>query len=387
MRDMGPDSNVCLVGHPFAPIGRGEDVRCSFRALRSVAARPALLDIYRHNTPDADAWQEFGGALRDEAGGINVFHLNGDEVDASLATLSGRIPAGAYNIVYPAWELSRYPQEWARQLDRFDEIWAPSRFILDALAPVVTRPLLHMPLACEVVLSSLRSRRYFGIPESAYAFLFFFDFRSYVSRKNPYAVIRAFEALCRARPMADTCLVVKVNGSEAAPRALAELRAAVAPLRGRVVLIEQSLSDNDTKNLVRLCDCFVSLHRSEGFGRGLAEAMYLGKPVVATAYSGNLDFMDADTALLVPYQLVPVGEGEYPHADGQAWAEADVERATAHMQSLLDDPAAGRVLGHRASLAVRAATGLRAAGLRYVARLDAVVTARADRRSLATTSS
>src|SRR3546814_12429317 len=92
-------------------------------------------------------------------------------------------------------------------------------------------------------------------------------------------------------------------------------------LRTRVVLINRQMDDNDTKNLLRCCDCFVSLHRSEGFGRGLAEAMYLGKPVIATRYSGNLDFMDERTAYLVDHELVPVQTGEYPFAEGQHWAD------------------------------------------------------------------
>ena len=361
----------CLVGHPFAPIGRGEDLRCSFRALRSVAVKPKMVDLYGCNEPDPDAAEEFAPFLGKDFGEVNVFHLNGDEIELAMATVADAMPKQAFNIVYPAWELSRYPQEWAAQLDRFDEVWAPTRFIRDALEPAVSKPVVHMPLACEVVLSSFRSRRFFGIPESAYAFLFFFDFRSYASRKNPYAVIRAFERLRQLRPTANACLVMKVSGSDAAPEALAELQQALAPLRGRVVLIDQSMTDNDTKNLVRCCDSFVSLHRSEGFGRGLAEAMYLGKPVIATNYSGNLDFMDESTALLVDYRLVPVKPGEYPFPQAQVWADADSAHAAAHMAALLDDPERGRAMGRAASRMVRERVGLRAAGMRYRTRLEA----------------
>lgn len=365
-------AGVCLVGHPFAPIGRGEDVRCTFRALRSAAVRPAIVDLYGHCRPDADALEEFGPFLRKAPGAVNVFHLNGDEVDLALATVGDALPENAYNIVYPAWELSRYPREWALQLDRFDEIWAPSTFIRDALVPAVAKPVVHMPLACEVSLSSFRSRRYYGIPEAAYAFLFFFDFRSFAFRKNPQAVIRAFQRVCRLRPSANACLVIKVHGGEAAPDALEALQRDLAGLRDRVVLIDESMSDSDTKNLVRCCDCFVSLHRSEGFGRGLAEAMYLGKPVVATRYSGNLDFMDDDTAYLVDHTLVPVKPGEYPFPESQVWADADVEQAAAHMALLLDDPERGRITGRAASQAVRTRIGWRAAGTRYRERLEAI---------------
>lgn len=363
--------DVCLIGHPFAPIGRGEDVRCSFRAMRAVALRPGILDLYGHQRPDACAEAEFGAHLRARPGAINIFHLNGDEVELALSTL-GTLPQNACNIVYPAWELSRYPQQWVRQLDRFDEIWAPSTFIRDALLPAVRKPVILMPLACEVMLSEFRSRRYFGIPEAAYAFLFFFDFRSYATRKNPQAAIRAFTRLCRRRPSANTCLVIKVHGAEAAPDAFAQLQSDLDELSGRVVLINRQMDDNDTKNLLRCCDCFVSLHRSEGFGRGLAEAMYLGKPVIATRYSGNVDFMGDDTAYLVDHALVPVQPGEYPFAEGQQWADADAGQAADYMAALVDDPTHGYAIGRAASRSVRTQIGWRASGMRYRQRIETV---------------
>ncbi|ULU25212.1 glycosyltransferase [Dyella terrae] len=132
------------------------------------------------------------------------------------------------------------------------------------------------------------------------------------------------------------------------------------------------MTDNDTKNLVRCCDAFVSLHRSEGFGRGLAEAMYLGKPVVATAYSGNMDFMDSDTAHLVGYDLVPLKAGDYPHGEGQKWADAHVDEAAAHMITLVDHPEDGRSMGKRAARRIRNFCGYRAAGIRYRDRIDAL---------------
>lgn len=364
------DISTCLVGHPFAPIGRGEDVRCTFRALRSVAVQPRVLDLYRINRPDSDVLEELQPFLTTSPGKLNIFHLNGDEVEQALETLGDGLPNDSYNVIYPAWELSQYPSAWAEQLNRFDEVWAPTQFIFDALRPVISKPLIRMPLACEVVLSSFRSRRYFGIPESSYAFLFFFDFRSYAARKNPGAVIKAFELLRRQRPTTDACLVIKTHGSHAAPQALAALIEAIAPLRDRVVLVDQAMTDNDTKNLVHCCDAFVSLHRSEGFGRGLAEAMCLGKPVIATAYSGNLDFMDSDCAYVVDYDLIPVKSGEYPHAGNQVWADANVEQAAAHMVALADSPDLGRQMGRRASQKIRDSVGYRAAGIRFRDRLD-----------------
>ena len=360
----------CLIGHPFAPIGRGEDVRCTFRALQAAAVPCTVLDLYGANKGDPALRAEFGHVQVSTPGAINIFHLNGDEIAPAFNAPGGRLADDPYNIVYPAWELSGYPKEWAEQLDRFDEIWAPSQFIYDALRPVVSKPLHKMPLACDVVLSEFRSRRYFGIPESSCAFLYFFDLRSYSARKNPMAVIQAFEQLRAKHPLMDVCLVLKLHGGTTSPDAAAAIKKIAAAAHGRIILIDREISDNDVKNLVRCCDVFVSLHRSEGFGRGLAEAMSLSKPVVATAYSGNMDFMDSETACLVGYDLVPVGPGEYPFHEGQVWADAKVDEAAAYMEALAIDPGLRGDLGARAKLKVRPLIGYRAAGLSYRSKLE-----------------
>jgi len=366
-------NGLALVGHPYAPIGRGEDVRCTYRALRSVALQPALVDIYGLIEPDKDAQREFELFINQKLGKVNVFHINGNEVEQSLQHLKRRRQPGSYNIIYPQWELSCYPGEWASQLDRFDEIWAPSEFVLKSLAAVCKKPVILMPLPTEVMLSSFLGRRYFGIPESDYIFLFFFDLRSYSSRKNPVAVIDAFRCLMAKRQAAQSHLVIKIHGADHAPEMLEKLLSNIQDLRGRVTLINEVMTDNEVKNLVRCCDCFVSLHRSEGYGRGLSEAMFLGKPVIATAYSGNMTFMSSNTALLVPYKLIPVGKDAYPHWQDQVWADPDVEQASDYMTQLLDDPDFGRILGEQASRHIRVEFGYRATGFRYRQRLEEAV--------------
>jgi glycosyltransferase involved in cell wall biosynthesis len=364
--------SVSLVGHPYAPTGRGEDVRCSYRAMRSVALKPTITDIYKLQVPDIDQVAEFAMASSDLAAAVNIFHVNGDEIDQAMAHLSYHKPWNGYKVIYPAWELAQYPKEWALRLDKFDEIWAPSQFIKDALESECRRAVYHMPLACEVVLSSFLSRRYFGIPESDYTFLFFFDVRSFTQRKNPEAAVKAFHQLLLLRPFSRARLVLKVNGGELAPDVMSGLRESLSNISHSVTVITRLMSDNEVKNLVRCCDCFLSLHRSEGYGRGIAEAMFLGKPVIATAYSGNMDFMSADTSFLVPFDLVPVGAEAYPHWQGQMWANPDDSVASQYMARLVDDPNLGRQVGERASQRIRRNWSYRATGLRYLQRLEAI---------------
>jgi glycosyltransferase involved in cell wall biosynthesis len=373
MKRAGVDCDIGLIGHPFAPIGMGEHIRCGYRALRSVALRPRLLDIYKLEKPDQEDLREFSVVMGDAAADINIFFINGDEVEQALAHLSYHKPWTGYNVIYPAWELSKYPEVWLQHIDRFDEVWAPSRFIEDALKEACKPPVFHAPLACEVLLSSFVPRRCFGIPEGDFVFLFFFDIRSYPARKNPFAVIEAFRKLTALRPFSSVHLALKINGlNMASAEVLARLQAELDPIRSQVTLLDQVMTDNEVKNLVRNADCFVSLHRAEGFGRGMAEAMYLGLPVIATGYSGCMDFLTPDNALLVDHSLIAVEKGEYPFWEGQVWADPDVEAAVHQMVRLVDDPGYGRTLGQRARVDIRGQLGYRPVGWRYRQRLDAI---------------
>lgn len=365
-------SDVCLAGHPFAPIGMGEHVRATFRSLRAVHATPQVHDIYKLVQPGEAELAEFGSHLTDSAAPINIFHINGNEVDQVWKHINHSRPMSGYNIVYPLWELPRYPEEWAVELDRFDEIWAASRFVMEGLQKACSKPVVHMPLATEIRLDQFLSRRYFGVPEADYVFLFFYDLRSYSARKNPQGVLEAFKKLVEKRPYSKTHLVIKVNGVETNPEAFEALKAEVHALHGRVTLIDRMMSSTEVKNLLRSSDCFVSLHRSEGYGFGIAEAMVLGKPVIATAYSGNMDFMTEETSFAVDYHLVPVMEGEYPHHEGQRWADPDYEQAAGYMIKLVDEPAIGRSIGKRARQHMQCYFDYRSTGLRYRERLGEI---------------
>lgn len=369
---MAKQPDLVLVGHPFAPIGCGESLRCSYRAFRSVAMKPQLLDVFGYFKPEADAELEFSPALTSKLGKVNIFHLNADEVSSALTAIGQQ--RGGYNIIYPNWELAKFPTPWIAELEKFDEVWCPSGFIYEAIREQVKMPVKHLPVACEVSLSSMLSRRYFGIPETAFAFIFFFDFRSYASRKNPDAVVEAFLRHCEDLPLANSHLVIKTSGAESDIAAYAKLEKKLAPLRNRVSLINKTMSDNEVKNLIRCCDSFVSLHRSEGFGRGLAEAMYLGKPLICTGYSGNLDFMDSESAMLVGHTLVTVKEGEYPFSEGQVWADADINQAAGYMTELYLDRELARELGKRASRTVRSKVSYRVVGMNYKRRLEEILT-------------
>lgn len=367
---------LVLAGHPFAPSGRGEDIRCSFRAFQAVGLTVYIRDIYSYEKQvDPDFKNEFDSHLVKKMGDINIFYINGDEVEQALKHIEADISSDAYNIICPQWELSIYPKDWTKQLNRFDEIWAPSKFVFNSIQKTVSKPVFHMPLSTQVQLTSFLGRRYFNISESSYIFLFFFDLKSYFDRKNPYTVIKAFEKVCIERPDKDAHLVIKINPLTSLHNKVHWLIQKIdqCPFRDRITIIDELFSDNEIKNLIRCCDCFVSLHRSEGYGRGMAEAMFFGKPVIATGYSGNLDFMNEEISILVRFKLINVIEGSYPHAKGQVWAEPDVENAVYYSLRLLDDRDYGRNLGQIASRYIRTNFSYRAIGLKYIERFNEIL--------------
>ncbi len=361
---------VCQVGHPFNPIGTGRATRLVFAGLRAGGAEVSVRDVYKFQKPETALGRAIVPVLTEEFGAVNLFHLNGDEIEPALAQLGG-MPAG-YNIVAPFWELPRFPDVWARQVERFDEVWANSAFIRETLARAVKIPVLDMPMATEVDFAVFEDRKAFGIPEDCFAFFTFFDGRSYVERKNPQAVVECFRRVVGLRPLARICLVVKLHGGEEAPEGVKNLLAGLGDLGERVVVLNETMKEERVHNLIRCCDAFVSLHRSEGFGIGMAEAMFLGKPAIGTGWSGNMNFMAAANSFPIGYRLVAVPEGAYPHWENQEWAEPDVDEATAVMLRLVDDPVAGRELGKRASREMRTRFSYRASGLRYAKRLEEI---------------
>jgi glycosyltransferase involved in cell wall biosynthesis/SAM-dependent methyltransferase len=368
-----------LVGHPFIPTGRGEDIRCALRSFEAAGMSVAIYAVSQHqNGGDHKLNSELSSRLTEGLSShTNLFYINGDEVEKTLNRLGSQLPEGAYNVICPQWELSSYPLEWHRWLDQFDEVWAPSNFVFDAISNATNRPVIQLPLSVDGKLTSFLGRRYFGLPESAYIFFFAFDLRSYLARKNPMGAVEAFAEVCAQRPAEDTRLVIKLHGTDSTAESRSDHERLLAaldhlPCRGRIILITDILTDNEMKNLVRCCDCFVSLHRSEGFGRTIAEAMLFGKPVVATGYSGNLDFMNETNSCLVDYKLVPVSDGGYPHAQGQFWAEPDIDHAASHMLTLLTDRDRGRKLGQIASRHIRTHFSSRAVGLKYKNRVETI---------------
>lgn len=359
-----------LIGYAHAELGMGEHVRMSAAALDHTSVPFSVIDFNVGIKSRQKASLDHGRLNSGQSLAANVFHVNADQMLIAYRHLGHEFFRGRYNIGYWAWELAKCPEEFLGAVDLVDEIWAPSRFVQSAFAERAEVPVEYMPLCVTLPAFERLGRSRFSLPEDAYTFLYTFDFMSFWERKNPLAAIRAF---VRAFPRADNgvCLVLKImNGREHSTEWL-DMQEAIGG-DPRIVVINETLGRREVLALLDACDCFVSLHRSEGFGRGPAEAMYLGKPVIVTNYSGNTDFTRPDNSCLVDYRLIPVENGQYPFSSGQYWADPDVEQAAWYMRRLCQDRTYATEIAERGEQFIRSNFSERAIGEKYAARLKSL---------------
>jgi glycosyltransferase involved in cell wall biosynthesis len=324
--------------------GLGESARLCLDALRALGWNAGHLDVSDLFLRSDLAAELPGPTAVASEGGTLILHVNGPYMPYVALRLGRRFLSGRRIIGYWAWELPRMGPDWQRGLRHVHEIWVPSRFTADALPEGVRVPVRIVPHPVPA-LPVAPARDRFGIDPGAFVVLTAFDMGSTYVRKNPRAAVTAFR---RAFGDDASCqLVLKVGHSADAGWAMQDLAGAIAGM-GNVRLLEETLSRPDMMQLIASADAVLSLHRAEGFGLLLAEAMLQGVPVVATGWSGNLDFMTPEDSALIGYRLVPAHDPQGTYAlQGAEWADADMDEAAAWLKRLRDEPELRRTLGSR----------------------------------------
>lgn len=243
------------------------------------------------------------------------------------------------------WEVDRLPpvMGWASHL--VDEIWVGSEHVRGAIAPGVSKPVYTFPVPIVRPRIEAVDRAEFEIPGGRFAFIFSFNFWSIFERKNPLGLIEAFSRAFS--PNEGPVLVLKTIGGKSYRRQLRDLHAAAAS-REDVIVLEQGLPAERYHGLIATCDAYASLHRAEGFGLTIAEAMALGKPAVATGYSGNLEFMTDLNSYLVPTATVPIPAGLEPYAAGGVWADPELDAAASLLRRVVERPEEARAKADQA---------------------------------------
>ena len=279
-----------------------------------------------------------------------------------LHAAQNEIGAGRVNILYPFWELSRAPAESLVVAPRYDEIWAPTTFVASAFPTTLGRPVRLVPQPVRLPSAPPAPRK----GRQTLRLFTYLDFDSYGARKNPTAAVSAFRAAFDATKR-DVELVVKVRGIH--DHGLRAWLAQVATNDPRISVIDRTLDRARMDELMASCDAFVSLHRSEGFGFGAAEALAAGKAVVATDYGGTTDFITPATGYPVACTLEPVRPGEYLDSDGQVWATPLQDAAVAALRAIHQDPNDADARARRGFALLQAQHGLAVVGARIATML------------------
>ncbi|EJP78136.1 glycosyltransferase family 4 protein [Stenotrophomonas maltophilia] len=336
---------VNVLGYIHGQFGLAEAARSYARALIEQGVPVALRDIDL-GLPNARGDHALDAYLDDTMPhAVSIIFVNPDYLAQALASIPLARGQGRYLIACWFWELERLPDSWLPALELVDEVMVATGFVENAVAHATRKPVTRIPMPLGVLNDSGLQRVDFGLPEDAFVFLTSFDFSSRMERKNPEAVIHAFRAAFPVQRR-DVRLLIKSSNGHRFPHLLKHLLT-LTDGDERIIVRDEVIAREHLNALQRCCDAYVSLHRAEGFGLGLAECMAMGKPVIATGWSGNMEFMDADSAGLVGFTLVPVGTGEYPGGAGQRWADADVEQAADFMRHFADDRAFAAEVGAR----------------------------------------
>jgi len=354
-------TGINLVGYLDSLIGIGESARRAADALRVVGA-PVARYALPLDVPEArhGARGRRHTPLGDEALPYDVTVLwcspdrYGVDVDPRPFRRAGHHVIGRW-----AWELPEIPWAWRRASTLVDEIWVPSTFVADAVRAVVDVPVTVVPNPVAPPAPRALNRRSWGIPSDARLITFVFDHHSTVQRKNPAGVIEAHR---RAFAPGDgVTLLVKTINAPSRPAAHRRLLDAAAG-RPDIRIVDAPVPAEEREALIAGSDAYVSLHRSEGFGNTIAEAMAAGRPVVATDFGGHRDVFGPENGYPVRWAPAEVGPDAAPYpADGR-WADADLDHAAAQLRTVVEDPAEAARRGRAAAADVLRTHGPVAAG-------------------------
>lgn len=365
-------AGVNVVGYLRAELGVGESARLMLSALAAGGVPHATASVDRHLQSRQGA--TFVAATTHAPFDTTLLCVNADMTPSVAASVPSLLEH-SYRIGMWYWEVEDFPVSQHEGFRHLDEVWVATDFVRQAVEP-------HSPVPVRTITPPLpqprsapdRTRSDLGLPERPY-FLFAFDYLSTAERKNPWGLVDAFEAAFPAG--LGPLLVIKSINAARRPDQAERLRLRVAG-SADIILLEDYLDAADRDALTALCTCYVSLHRSEGLGLTMAEAMAFGRPVIATGYSGNLQFMTESNSFLVPWAPTAIPAGCEPYPAGGTWADPDLDAAARLMRTVLQDPDLAATRGAQGAEDLRTLHSPAAAGRPVAARLAEIHAIRAD---------
>jgi glycosyltransferase involved in cell wall biosynthesis len=336
---------VNLYGFAYGELGIGEDLRMAVACCQAANIPHHVVNVDAGNIRQADNFLK--GKTHDLHSkdlppyGINIFCLPAFDTVSQIFMKKGASAfEGYHNIGWWPWELSVFPEAWKPHAFKLvDEVWASSAFLEDMYKRYTEKPVHLVPLAVSVERLKKNPRKYYGLPEKKFLFLYVFDFNSSLARKNPMATISAFR---KAFSQSDSSVGLVFKTMNTKPANL-EWQAFIDQCKSdkRIYVLTETMDRPDVLGLIECCDVYVSLHRAEGFGRTIAEALILDKPIIATNYSGNVGLISVQKSLVVDFDLILIGKNEYywvEESDLACWADPHVDKASEIMKKYRNNP-------------------------------------------------
>jgi glycosyltransferase involved in cell wall biosynthesis len=359
---------VNVIGHISGETGLGEAVRGNIKAMQATGIPYSLQNFKQDLERNLD--HTYTDYITKKFYPINYIHTSPGEVSLVSEQLGSDYFKDQYNIAFWAWELLKFPDCWHSAFDLFDEIWTPSNYCVEALAAVSPIPVIKIPHSIDLPIPTL-DRASLGLPQDKFIFLFMFDFGSNFERKNPLATLEAFKQAFGTSNQ-DVLLVIKFRPHPHLLKEVEYFKEQVGDYPS-IHVIEGDMTKTEVNSLIYNCDCYVSLHRSEGFGLTMAEAMFYGKPVIATPYSANIDFMNVSNSFPVKYQLITTTQNYGPYPGGSIWADPDIDHAASLMQYAFYNYQEARQIGLRASEDIKSLLSPQTNGIRIRNRLEYIM--------------
>lgn len=350
--------------------GITEGARLAAKAARKVGIATNLNELRTYCASPYDKNILSDQLTTDNSYPVNIFHIDPGSMDNISRVHGHKIFEKKLNIGYWAWELSEFPDEYIRNFDYVEEIWTPSDFARDAIMMKSPVPVLTMPHPVQFEIEGKTERSDFNIPEKTFIFLCMYDYGSNQDRKNPHAAIDSF--LKEFSDNSSVHLLIKVHNAKDEFPDFINLKEQVSTM-SNISILNVTLERQQIYELIKCCDVFVSLHRSEGFGLGLAEAMYLQKPVVSTNWSAPAEFIDENNGCPVNYELVKLENDAGHYRAGQVWANADTDHAAYQLKKLFEDENLYRKLALNAADTIKEKFSFDAVGNMMLARLNAML--------------
>lgn len=321
---------VNLVGFARAEFGIGEDVRMMAAALEAAGVPYCVVDVRPTGSNARLQDRTLKGLLTEDLEyPVTLLCMTGFDTAGLLLSGHGHLLRAPFNVGCWPWELPRFPSEWRHSYDLVDEVWAASSYTAAAYEADNVVPVRKVPAVVSLPAVRPITRASLGLPDDAWIVVCPFDPNSYLARKNPSGAVRAFQ---QAFPdKLDVRLLLRANGDPSLAPGWDAIQTAIDN-DSRISLLDGTLERAEALGVVACCNVMLSLHRAEGFGRNIAEAILLGVPVLATGFSGCTDILESDET--IGWQLRPIADGEYPFSCGQFWAEPDHAEAARRLRAM-----------------------------------------------------